>query len=106
MSRAVHISQNFLKVLSRLDHASRFSLLSVRSSACKASIGMGSQPAAFSELFPPSVRYSGASLSLTLGNILGGALAPLIATALFRLTGNSRAITAYLATLSLISLLC
>ena len=67
---------------------------------------MGSQPAAFSELFPANVRYSGASLGVTIGNILGGALAPVIATTLFRVTGNSRAITAYLVALSLISLLC
>ena len=67
---------------------------------------IGSQPAAFAELFPAAVRYSGASLSLTVGTILGGALAPIIATTLFGLTGNSRLITAYLATLSLISWLC
>lgn len=67
---------------------------------------IGSQPAAWSELFPAALRYSGASLSLTIGIILGGALAPLIATTLFGLTGNSWLITAYLATLSLISWLC
>jgi MFS family permease len=57
---------------------------------------IGPQPAVFSELFSTSVRYSGASLSLTLGTILGGALAPAIATALFNATGNSRAITTYI----------
>jgi hypothetical protein len=67
---------------------------------------IGSQPAAWSELFPATVRYSGVSLSLTIGTILGGALAPIIATTLFGLTGDSRLVTAYLATLSLISWLC
>ncbi|MGH9159037.1 MAG: hypothetical protein ACRD2X_03510, partial [Vicinamibacteraceae bacterium] len=67
---------------------------------------IGPQPAVFSELFPTAVRYSGVSLSLTLGTILGGALAPAIATTLFGLTGSSWPITAYLATLALISWLC
>ena len=43
---------------------------------------IGTQPAVFSELFAPSVRYSGASLSNTLGTILGGAPAPFVAAAL------------------------
>jgi metabolite-proton symporter len=67
---------------------------------------IGSQPAAWSELFPATVRYSGVSLSQTIGTILGGALAPIIATTLFELTGSSWLITGYLATLSLISWLC
>jgi MFS family permease len=67
---------------------------------------IGSQPAAWAELFPATVRYSGVSLSLTIGTILGGALAPIIATTLSGLTGDSRLVTAYLATLSLISWLC
>jgi MFS family permease len=67
---------------------------------------IGSQPAAFAEMFPTTVRYSGTSLSLTIGTILGGALAPIVATALFGLGGSSWPITVYLATLSLISWLC
>jgi metabolite-proton symporter len=67
---------------------------------------IGPQPAVFSELFPTVIRYSGASLSLTLGTILGGALAPSIATALFGMTGNSWLVTVYMTTLSLISWLC
>jgi MFS family permease len=67
---------------------------------------MGTQPAIFSELFPATVRYSGASLSQTLGVILGGALAPLIATYLFGLTGSSWGVTAYLVTMGIISWLC
>jgi MFS family permease len=64
---------------------------------------MGPQPAVFSELFPASIRYSGASLSLTLATIFGGALAPFIATALFGLTNNSQLVTLYAVALSLIS---
>jgi MFS family permease len=67
---------------------------------------IGTQPAVFAELFPAAVRYSGASLSLTLGTLLGGALAPTIATALFSLRGDSWPVTIYLAALSLVSWLC
>ena len=67
---------------------------------------IGPQPGVFSELFPTVIRYSGASLSLTLGTIFGGALAPFIATALFGVTGSSQLVTAYMATVSLISSLC
>jgi len=67
---------------------------------------LGPQPVVFSELFPAAIRYSGASLSLTLGTIFGGALAPFVATTLFGITGNSSLVTAYVTTLSLISWLC
>jgi hypothetical protein len=67
---------------------------------------IGPQPAVFSELFPTTVRYSGASLSLTLGTLLGGAVAPFIATALFGMTGNSQLVTAYMTAMSLVSWLC
>jgi metabolite-proton symporter len=64
---------------------------------------IGPQPAVFSELFPTATRYSGASLSLTLGTILGGALSPVVATSLFSATGNSTLITVYITAMSLIS---
>ena len=67
---------------------------------------IGPQPAVFSELFPTATRYSGVSLSLTLGTILGGAVAPAIATALFDATGTSRLITVYITAMSAISWLC
>ena len=67
---------------------------------------LGPQPAVFSELFPAAIRYSGASLSLTLGTILGGALAPFIATTLYGMRGDSWLVTIYVTTLSLISWLC
>lgn len=47
----------------------------------------GPQAAFFSELFSTHVRYSGASLGYQVGAILGGALAPLIATMLWETYG-------------------
>jgi metabolite-proton symporter len=67
---------------------------------------IGPQAAVFAELFPTTVRYSGASLSLTLGTIFGGAIAPFVATALFSLAGSSWLVTVYAVTVSLISWLC
>jgi MFS family permease len=67
---------------------------------------IGPQPAIFAELFPTEVRYSGASLSLTLGTLLGGAVAPFIATTLFGMTGNSGLVTVYITAMSLVSWLC
>jgi MFS family permease len=43
----------------------------------------GPQAALFAELFPKSVRYSGASLGYQIGSVIGGGFAPIIATALF-----------------------
>jgi hypothetical protein len=64
---------------------------------------IGTQPAVFAELFPTAIRYSGASLSMTLGTIAGGALAPIIATALYDMAGSSAPITAYGTALALVS---
>ena len=47
----------------------------------------GPQAAFFTELFSTNVRYSGASLGYQVGAILGGALAPLIATMLWESYG-------------------
>jgi MFS family permease len=67
---------------------------------------LGPQPAVFAELFETRVRYSGASLSLQLGTILGGGLAPFVATALHGAFGSSRPVTAYAVALALVSFLC
>ena len=64
---------------------------------------IGPQPAVFAELFPTAVRYGGTSLSITLGTLLGGAIAPFVATALFSTTGNSWPVTAYAVAVSVIS---
>jgi MFS family permease len=67
---------------------------------------IGPQAAVFAELFPAAFRYSGASLSITLGTLLGGAITPLVATALYDTFGSSLAITVYAVTLSVFSWLC
>jgi hypothetical protein len=67
---------------------------------------IGPQAAVFAELFPATFRYSGASLSITLGTILGGAIAPFVATALYSTFQNSWPITMYATALSVISWLC
>ena len=64
---------------------------------------IGTQPAVFAELFPPSIRYSGASLSNTLGTILGGAPAPFVAAALYDTFGSSYAVGVYITVLALVS---
>ena len=67
---------------------------------------VGPQSALFAELFPAHVRYSGATLGYQVGAILGGGIAPFVATALYAEYGSSLAITAYFVFLSLVSLTC
>ena len=69
-------------------------------------VGMmyGPQAAFFAELFSTEVRYSGASLGYQLGAILGGALSPLIATALLAKFGTGFSVSVYMAIASAISL--
>ncbi len=57
----------------------------------------GPQAALLAELFSTEVRYSGASLGYQLGAILGGGFAPMIATTLLVVFGNSMWIAAYIA---------
>jgi MHS family shikimate/dehydroshikimate transporter-like MFS transporter len=66
----------------------------------------GPLAAFFSELFSARLRYSGTSLSYNLGGILGGALAPLIATQLLASTGTTLAISVYLAVMAVVSFVC
>jgi metabolite-proton symporter len=67
---------------------------------------IGPQAAVFAESFPAPVRYSGASLSITLGTVFGGAIAPFLATALYGAAGSSWPITIYAVVLSVISWIC
>jgi MHS family shikimate/dehydroshikimate transporter-like MFS transporter len=64
----------------------------------------GLQAILFAEMFGTRVRYSGASAGYQLGGMLGGALAPIIATSLFAATGTSVSISAYIAALCLVGL--
>ncbi|WP_367127783.1 MFS transporter [Saccharothrix sp. HUAS TT1] len=65
----------------------------------------GPQAAIAAELFPTRVRYSGASLGYQISTIIGGSVAPLVATALYARTGTSMSVALYLAVVCLISLL-
>lgn len=64
----------------------------------------GPQAALYAELFPASIRFSGVSISYAIGSILGGAFAPMIATALVQATGTTTAVTMYLAGMTVIGL--
>jgi len=66
----------------------------------------GPLAALLSELFPASVRYSGASLGYQLGAILGGGIAPMVAAALYGRWRSSVPITVYLGAVCLLSLAC
>ena len=65
----------------------------------------GQQAALYAELFPASVRGSGASITYALGSILGGAFAPTIAAAVVQATGSTVGVTAYLLVATFIGLL-
>ena len=67
---------------------------------------IGPQAAVFAELFPAAFRYSGASLTITLGTLLGGAITPLVAAALYSAFDSSLAVTVYAVALSIVSWLC
>ncbi len=66
----------------------------------------GPQAAFFAELFPPEVRYTGASLGYSLGTIVGGGLAPIVATWLLARFNSTLPIGLYMAGMCLISMLC
>lgn len=63
----------------------------------------GPLAALYTETFATRVRYSGMSLAYQLGTLIGGALAPLIATALFARAGSAMPISVYIALMCLIS---
>ena len=55
----------------------------------------------FPELFPTRIRFTGVSIGKQLGTVLGGGIAPLVATSLFAQTGSTFAITGYYVALAL-----
>jgi MFS family permease len=70
------------------------------------SVCYGPMAAMFTELFSTGIRCSGISLSYQLGAILGGGLAPIIATALFARYHSNLWVSVYMAGACGISLLC
>ncbi len=66
----------------------------------------GPQAAFYSEIFTTKVRYSGASMGYQIGSVFGGALAPIIATALLAATGTSFAVGVYMAVICAITGVC
>ncbi len=65
----------------------------------------GPQAALFAEIFPKSVRYSGASLGYRIGAVVGGGVAPIVAKALFARYQSSLPIAIYLAATCVVSFL-
>ncbi|WP_028923300.1 MFS transporter [Pseudonocardia acaciae] len=72
-------------------------LLAVFGLAFGLGLTYGPQAAAYAELFPPAVRYSGSSLAYAAGSILGGGFAPMVASWLLARTGSALAVSAYMA---------
>lgn len=64
------------------------------------------QPAIYSELFAPRVRYTGASLSYAIPTTLVGGTAPFLATWLFDVTASNFAMACYVIVLSLLAAVC
>ncbi|WP_297546513.1 MFS transporter [Amycolatopsis sp.] len=68
------------------------------------SVMYGPQAALVTEQFSPRLRYTGSSLAYTLAGVIGGALAPLLFTALLAGFGSWVAIALYLAVTAVVSL--
>jgi MFS family permease len=64
----------------------------------------GAQGGLFTEIFDVRVRYSGISIAYQLGGMIGGAVTPLVATALFGAHGSSTPIALYVSGLCLVAL--
>ncbi|UQX04916.1 MFS transporter [Streptomyces sp. RerS4] len=58
------------------------------------------------ELYAPRVRCTGAAVGYNLGGVLGGALTPIVATALADGSGPPWGVAAYLTVIALVSLAC
>lgn len=64
----------------------------------------GPQAAYITEQFPARLRYAGSSLAYTLAGVIGGAVAPLIFTALYAASGNWFPIAVYLLAASVVTI--
>jgi MFS family permease len=65
----------------------------------------GTEGSYFPELFPTRIRFSGVSIGKQFGVVLGGGIAPLVATSLYSYTGTAHAITAYYVALALAAMI-
>jgi len=79
-------------------------LLAVVGLAVGLGLTYGPQAAAYAELFPAAIRYSGVSFAYAFGAILGGGFAPLVATWLIGETGQSWTVSAYMLLATLVTL--
>src|SRR3712207_4082389 len=66
----------------------------------------GPQASFIAEMFPTKVRYSGASMGYQLAGIIGGALAPIISTALLDRFDTSLAVSLYVVAVLVITTVC
>jgi MFS family permease len=66
----------------------------------------GPQASFIAEMFPTKVRYSGASMGYQLAGIVGGALAPIIATALLARYDTSVVVSVYVVLVLAVTALC
>jgi metabolite-proton symporter len=66
----------------------------------------GPQASFISEMFPTRVRYSGASMGYQLAGIVGGAVAPIISTALLDRYQSSVAVSVYVVAMLAITAVC
>ncbi|MEE2060317.1 MFS transporter [Rhodococcus artemisiae] len=60
-------------------------------------------PAYFSQVFPPSVRFTGMSIGLTIGLIAGNAIAPSVSSLLQEMTGGWVGVAIYMAIAAMVS---
>jgi len=74
--------------------------------ACFNSITYGPMAAMFAELFSTPVRCSAVSLAYQLGAIVGGGLAPIIATALYAKYHSNFGVSVYVSSACVLSLWC
>jgi len=61
----------------------------------------------FASQFPAEIRYSGISLSVQIAGVLGGGIAPMIATALLAVgAGRPHYVVIYMVALGIVALIC
>lgn len=80
--------------------------LAIAVGLCFVSLVAGPLARLFSDLFRTNVRYTAVSLAYQASAVLGGALAPIVATALYARFRSNVGISLYVASACLISLAC